>query len=157
MGRNKPVDQDDCAVGASSDLQQQKQAQQTQQRLLDAFFLPDLCNTRAVLILLAVSEGLVLALNLMEGPLLEFSWQRFSVMSLFVQWVCLLSVAGLCQLRALLVRLSVAVASVVAVLFINLVTFLVSLSGELQWPLDSPGVDWKINKKTRYKERKKTQ
>tara|TARA_B100001971_G_C18262154_1_gene587987 strand:- start:202 stop:1332 length:1131 start_codon:yes stop_codon:yes gene_type:complete len=133
-------------VGASSDLQQQKQeqkrAQQTQQRLLDAFFLPDLCNTRAVLILLAVSEGLVLALNLMEGPLLEFSWQRFSVMSLFVQWVCLLSVAGLCQLRALLVRLSVAVASVVAVLFINLVTFLVSLSGELQWPLDSPGVDW---------------
>ena len=35
--------------------------------LLDGFFLPDLCNARAVLILLIVSEALVLALTLIES------------------------------------------------------------------------------------------
>ena len=117
-------------------------SEDNKQGLLEAFFLPDLCNTRAVIILLAVSEGLVLALNLMEGPLLAFSWQRFSVMSFFVQWVCLLSVAGLCQLRRLLVRLSVALASAVALGFIALVTLIVSVTGEMLWPLAAPGIDW---------------
>ena len=53
------------------------------QSRLNAFFLPDLCNTRSVLILLVVSEALVLALTLLETGLPGFSWQRFSIVSFF--------------------------------------------------------------------------
>ena len=113
-----------------------------QQDLLEAFFLPDLCNTRAVIILLALSEALVLALTLMESSLPDYSWQRFSVVSLFVQWVCLLSVAALCQLRVVLVRLPVVTVSAVAMLVIASVTLLVSVTGELMWPLHTGQIDW---------------
>ena len=113
-----------------------------QQDLLEAFFLPDLCNTRAVIILLALSEALVLALTLMESSLPQYSWQRFSVVSLFVQWVCLLSVALLCQLRSVLAYLRPVAASVAAVVVIQLVTLLVSLAGEWMWPLSSGHIDW---------------
>ncbi|WP_430460802.1 sensor histidine kinase [Thalassolituus sp. LLYu03] len=112
------------------------------QDLLEAFFLPDLCNTRAVIILLALSEALVLALTLMESSLPGFSWQRFTVVSFFVQWVCLLSVAVLCQLRVVLVRLAAVPASLVAVGVVQLVTLLVSVAGECLWPLDSSHIDW---------------
>jgi len=117
-------------------------SENTKQQLLEAFFLPDLCNTRAVIILLAVSEGLVLALNLMEGELLSFSWQHFSVMSFFVLWVCLLTVAMLCQLRSALAKLPAMTASMLAMLLIVLVTLLVSLAGELLWPLHDSEIDW---------------
>lgn len=113
-----------------------------EQDLLEAFFLPDLCNTRAIMFLLILSEALVLALTLTESSLLDFSWQRFAIVSLFVQWVALLSVAILCQLRGLLARLSVLPASTVALLITSLVTLIVSLSGEYLWPMDSPGIDW---------------
>jgi two-component system sensor histidine kinase AlgZ len=115
---------------------------QKQQDLLEAFFLPDLCNTRAVIILLGLSEALVLALTLMESSLPQISWQRFAVMSFFVQWVCLLSVALLCQMRRVLVRLSVILASVTALMLIMLVTFGVSVAGELFWPVDNGEINW---------------
>lgn len=100
------------------------------QALLAAFFLPDLCNTRAVVALLLLSETLVMALTLVEGGLADFSWQRFATVSLFVQWVSLLSVALLCQSRIILVKLSVLLASVAAMLLIQLVTLFVSVLGE---------------------------
>ena len=68
-------------------------------RLLEGFFLPDLCNARAILVLLIVSEALVMALTLVESGIANFSWTRFGLVSLFVQWIALVSVAVLCQLR----------------------------------------------------------
>ncbi len=112
------------------------------QARLNAFFLPDLCNTRSVLILLVVSEALVLALTLLETGLPGFSWQRFSIVSFFVQWVSLLSVAVLCQLRVLLARLNALPASLLALLVIMLVAFTVSITGELLWPLAEGRIDW---------------
>lgn len=110
---------------------------------LQSYFLPDLCNTRAVLILLAVSEALVLALTLIENSLVEFSWQRFAIVSFFVQWVCLLSVAFVCQLRKVLVYFSVWLSSSLAVLTVALVTVAVSVAGELLWPMYyQAGIDW---------------
>lgn len=55
---------------------------------LQSYFLPDLCNTRAILILLAVSEAFVLAVTLLESSITEFSWQRFAILSLFSGCVC---------------------------------------------------------------------
>lgn len=115
---------------------------QKEHDLLEAFFLPDLCNTRAVMFLLILTEALVLALTLTETGLLNFSWQRFAIVSLFVQWVALISVAILCQLRSLLARLSVFSACTVALLIALLVTLVVSLTGEYIWPMDTPGIDW---------------
>lgn len=104
--------------------------------------MPDLCNTRAILILLVVSEALVLALTLVENSLIDFSWQRFSIVSFFVLWVCLLSVAIICPLRKRFMLLSVWLASASAVLLVAVVTFVVSVAGELIWPIYSEGVDW---------------
>ncbi|WP_221793200.1 sensor histidine kinase [Oceanobacter mangrovi] len=113
-----------------------------QQKLLDAFFLPDLCNTRAVLYLLAVSEGLVMTLALMEAPLERFSLERFGLVSMFVQWVALVSVALLCQLRHRLVAFSAMAAAVLAMLLVQLVTLLVGLIADRLWPSVLQGPDW---------------
>ncbi|WP_369856166.1 sensor histidine kinase [Candidatus Thalassolituus haligoni] len=110
--------------------------------LLDAFFLPDLCNTRAILFLLAVSEGLVAILTLMESSLAAFSWERFGLVSLFVQWVALLSVAILCQLRFVLVQVNVLLVSVLALLLVQLVTLGVSLMADWLWPTSLRSIDW---------------
>ena len=83
---------------------------------LEAFFLPDLCNARAIVYLLMVTEGVVIALNLMESGLADFSWQRFGMVSLFIQWVALVSVALLCQSRHRLAHLAVWQATAFAML-----------------------------------------
>lgn len=109
---------------------------------LSHFFLPDLCNSRAVLILLAVSEALVLALTLIENSLNHWSWQRFAIMSFFVQWVCLLSVAVICPLREYLARWVTGVVVAVVLLVIMLVAALVSLVGEWLWSTTLGDIDW---------------
>ncbi len=63
------------------------------------FFIPDLCNVQAVLFLVLVAELLAFVLELADGSLRTFSWQSFSLTSLFVQWSVLLSAALLCQIR----------------------------------------------------------
>jgi len=110
--------------------------------LLDGFFLPDLCNARAVLILLVVSEALVLALTLVESGIEAFSWVRFGLVSLFVQWVALVSVAALCQARVLLAGLPVWAAALIAMLMIQFITLGISLLGELLLPDIRPETDW---------------
>ena len=111
-------------------------------KLLEGFFLPDLCNARAVLILLIVSEALVLALTLVESDIAHFSPSRFGLVSLFVQWIALVSVALLCQSRRLLARLPVAGASLLALVIIQLVTLGISLLGDLVLPGYQEDIDW---------------
>lgn len=109
---------------------------------LDRFFLPDLCNSRALVLSLAVSVGLVLALTLLETGVSSFSWQRFAIVSFFVQWVVLLSFAGLCTGRRWLAHWPALWASVMAMVWVALVTAMVSVSGELLWPEPRAGIDW---------------
>ncbi len=113
-----------------------------QAKLLEGFFLPDLCNSRAVLILLVVSEVLVLALTLMETGLPGFSLLQFALVSFYVQWVTLLSVAILCQLRQIMAQLSVPLALALALGVTQLVTLLVSLFGETMIPDQLHATDW---------------
>ncbi len=84
----------------------------------------------------------MLAVTLIENSLVEFSWQRFAIVSFFVQWVCLLSVALICPLRKSFVYLSVWLASGLAMLTVATVTFVVSVLGELLWPVYRQGIDW---------------
>lgn len=115
---------------------------QIQNDNLDNYFLPDLCNTRAIIILLVVSEALVLAMTLIESSLLEFSWSRFTVLSFFVQWVCLLSASIICPMRPIFSRLPLWSVVLVALLQIALVTLLVSVAGLWLWYSLHLEVDW---------------
>ncbi|MGB5325377.1 MAG: histidine kinase [Pseudomonadales bacterium] len=68
-------------------------------------FMPDLCRLPVVLGVLAVTQLLVivhvLSLNAMSG----FDWELLSLLSLYAQWLSMLSIALLCNLRPLINRL----------------------------------------------------
>lgn len=83
------------------------------------FAIPELCNTPAIALLVLFSQLLVVVL-LFAGE--EISWVRFGLMSLYVQWVALLSAAGLCALRQPLTRLSLEVGAGIMFAVVLLVT-----------------------------------
>ena len=90
-------------------------------------FLPDLCSTRAVLVVVVVAELMALVVTLVATYYDAFSVGRLAVTSLFVQWVGLTSAAMVCQLRPRLNQLAPAWASVSVVLLVVLDTLLFSL------------------------------
>jgi two-component system sensor histidine kinase AlgZ len=111
---------------------------------LDSFFLPDLCNVYAVLVLIVLSETLVTALILVESGLVGFQWERFATLSYFVQWVALLSVALLCQSRNFMARLALPWAVCWAMSLLMLVCFAISYAAEALFPFAGSGnqVNW---------------
>ena len=113
-------------------------------KTLETFFLPDLCNVRAILVLILVSEALVTALILIESGLVGFQWERFATLSYFVQWVALLSVALLCQSRKFMARLALPWAVSWAMGLLMLVCFFISLAVEAILPSLGLGyqIDW---------------
>lgn len=106
---------------------------------LESFFLPDLCNVRAVLVLILLCETLVTALVLVDSGLHDFQWHRFATLSYFVQWVALLSVALLCQSRKFMMRLSLLWAVAWAMSLLLLVSFMVSMGALYLLPLSDIG------------------
>ena len=97
------------------------------------FFIPDLCNVQALLFLVLVAELLAIVLELAANGIALFDWQSFSLTSLFVQWVFLLSAVLLCQLRQRLSHWPVRAAATSCYLLILLVVAVASLLG--QWLL----------------------
>lgn len=71
----------------------------------DDFFIPELCHPEALLRLVLLAELLVLVLVLAEPIHGGMDGQRLALMSLFVQWVVLLSAGVMCGLRPLLAHL----------------------------------------------------
>jgi len=110
---------------------------------LETFFLPDLCNVRAVFVLILLSEALVTALILVESSVVAFQWERFATVSYFVQWVALLSVALLCQSRKFMARLALPWAVCWAMSLLMLVCFSISLATEAIFPF--LGLGYEIN------------
>ena len=60
----------------------------------------------------------------------------------FVQWVCLLSVAVICPLRNVFVYLPALAAPGLAIAVVATVTLVVSVAGEYLWPTNQGLVDW---------------
>jgi len=81
--------------------------------LVDDFFVPELCESEALLGLVLLAELLVLVLVLAEPMQPAFNWMRLALVSLFVQWIVLLSAGTMCLLRPLLARLRAALAGMV--------------------------------------------
>lgn len=81
------------------------------------FFLPDLCSSVAVFTLVVLAELMVLVWILAQPVTGGFDWLQLAMVSLFVQWVVLLSAALLCYLRGWMQRrpLGVAIACCYAV------------------------------------------
>lgn len=65
----------------------------------DRFFLPDLCNSQSVFILVLVTELFAIVIELVSYDARYLNWQGFGLSSLFIQWVSLSSAAFLCYLR----------------------------------------------------------
>ena len=109
-------------------------------------FLPDLCSTRAVLVVVVVAELMALVINLVATYYSDFSMGRLAITSLFVQWVGLTSAALVCQLRSRLNRLAPAWAAVAVVLLVVIDTLVFSVVATLVmgWVTGSlvPGTLW---------------
>ena len=107
----------------------------------DHFTLPDLCTAPAISLVVLVAELLALVL-LFAGA--EISWVRLALLSLFVQWVALLSAGALCACRGALARLPLAGGAVAAFAIVLAVTFAVGLAADrvVAGALTGPSVDW---------------
>jgi two-component system sensor histidine kinase AlgZ len=98
------------------------------------FFVPDLCAPWSVLILFLLAELLVVVFVLLGSELPQFNWVSLAVVSLFVQWVVLLTAAILCASRDLLARQSVWLGVLASFLIILLVTLFSSLVAREVFP-----------------------
>ncbi|MEM7080852.1 MAG: sensor histidine kinase [Pseudomonadota bacterium] len=94
----------------------------------DHFVIPELCNTTALTLLVLFAQLLVLVL-LLAGD--EISWIRFGLMSLFVQWIALLSAGLLCTLRGQLMRLGLVAGSLAAFAVVMAITASLGCAAEL--------------------------
>ncbi|EKF75461.1 two-component system sensor protein, alginate biosynthesis [Alcanivorax hongdengensis A-11-3] len=94
-------------------------------------FLPDLCSTRAVLVVVVVAELMALVVCLVATYYRAFSLQQLATTSLFVQWVGLTSAALVCQLRPRLDRLPQAWAACAVVVLVVIDTLLFSVLARL--------------------------
>ena len=108
----------------------------------DEFFLPELCRPEALLGLVLLAELLVLVLVLAEPMQPSFDWVRLALVSLFVQWILLLSAGTTCLLRPLLSRLRASLAGLaccLVVLGLTLACTAVADLYELGGPLTRAG------------------
>jgi two-component system, LytTR family, sensor histidine kinase AlgZ len=105
--------------------------------------VPDLCNARAIGVIVLIGQLVVLVLLFAGGPV---NWTRLALLSLYVQWVGLTSAGLLCLARGTLARLGGVPAALIAFAVVMAVTFVVGLIADrvLAEPVtaDFAGVDW---------------
>jgi two-component system sensor histidine kinase AlgZ len=104
------------------------------------FFVPDLCATRPVFVMVLLTELMVLVHTLAVSGLPRFDWDRLATASLFVQWVVLVSAALLCQLRRPFSRMSLHSAATASLLLVMAVTALTSMAAIRFYPQSAQGV-----------------
>lgn len=98
----------------------------TQQNGADDFFLPDFCNVRMVFAVVVIAEMLAIVLTLAPLDRAANRWEDLSIISLFIQWVALISAAVLCLSRRWLRKLSDTAAATASYLLLLTTTSLVS-------------------------------
>lgn len=99
----------------------------------DNLFIPDLCHTKAVFLLVLVAELFVLIQVLAFPDTGNFDWDRLAITSLFAQWIALSSAAVLCRLRLLLQGYPVPVVVICVLFTVLTITLLFTLGA--QWLL----------------------
>ena len=114
------------------------------------FFLPELCLPQALLVLVVLAELLVLVLVLVEPMRTGFNWVRLALMSLFVQWIVLLSAALLCGLRPWLARLPAGLAGILSCLMVVALTLLCTAVTDVCQLTGRISVDGMVERYLRY-------
>ncbi len=94
-------------------------------------FLPDMCRLPVMLAVLLVTEVVMILYVLSISPLGSYAWQTLSLLSLYGQWIALLSVAGLCRLRPQLNRQTPVMAALLC--FCWVITVVVATNIIAQW------------------------
>lgn len=94
-------------------------------------YIPDLCRLPVVLAVLLLTQLLVVIYVLSQNSIAQFNWQQLSLLSLYNQWISMLSVAGLCFLRHRFNELPVPVATAGCLFWVALVVLLANTAA--QW------------------------
>lgn len=92
----------------------------------DDFFLPDFCDVRMVFAVVVIGELLAIVLALAPTNRADQRWEDLGVISLFIQWVALISAAVLCIARPWLAKLSDTTAATASYLLLLTTTTVVS-------------------------------
>jgi two-component system sensor histidine kinase AlgZ len=100
-------------------------------------FLPNLCNSQSVLILVLVAELIALLLTLNASFLPTFSWDLLALYSFQIQWISLISAFTICRLRPWLRQRDPTQAGLTAYGAVLVTTFILSIIG--QWLLQEFG------------------
>ena len=95
------------------------------------FFIPDLCATRPAVLSILLSELVVLVHVLASSGLPRFDWEEFTLGSLFVLWVVLLSNLLLCRCRRPFSRLSLPLATLSSLGLVTIVTLVISVLAQV--------------------------
>lgn len=90
-------------------------------------FLPDFCANQTALLVVLIAELLAIVLAFASTDQLAAFWLALGLISLFIQWIALGSIALLCACRRLLNRLPVHYATLAVYGLAQLVTLLFSL------------------------------
>lgn len=103
-------------------------------------FLPDLCNSQSVFLLVLVAELLALLLTISASSGLQhFNWDKLALISVQVQWIVLFSAVALCRMRFWLGQQTHVQAGTASYVLVLLFTLVLSVFG--QWIIYGIGSD----------------
>lgn len=95
-------------------------------------FLPDLCSSQSVFLLVMVAELLAVLLTISASSGLQhFNWDTLALISVQVQWIVVFSAVALCRLRFWLGQQSHVRAGVASYVLVLGITLLLCIAG--QW------------------------
>ena len=104
----------------------QDSTENTESASKDNFFLPDFCNVRMVFAVILIAELLAIVLTLAPLDISSNRWEDLGVISLFIQWVALISAGVLCIVRPWLRRLKLNIAATASYVVLIITTTMVS-------------------------------
>ncbi len=106
------------------------------------FRVPDLCTVPAISLVVLFAELLAVVL-VFAGA--ELSWVRLALVSLYVQWVALVSAGVLCASRPVLARIPLVPGALLAFSLVLAVTLAVGIAADLvtAGTFAAAGIDWR--------------
>lgn len=121
----------------------QDRRRQASNASVNADFLPDVCSTYAIFLLILAAELLAVLLVVANTGLQGMTWAQLGLVSVEVQWVALASAALLCYLRPHLGKMTPLAAGSVSYLLVLAIAFIFAVIGQvLLKGLGRGFVDW---------------
>lgn len=107
-------------------------------------FMPNLCDSQAVLVLILVSELLSIVLVIANLGVEHFDWLHFGMVSFLMQWIVLCSAAIICALRPWFQQHPPAIAGATSFVIIILTSLIFSTLSQVLVPYQPVFSRWEI-------------